>query len=319
MNSNIKPYLGKTSTTHLFLFTTPSPPTILVLSLKNELLSTIDLSSLLNIPSSSIDKLTLYAAHIYLDRIYFLFTYLDNSVLTFKSFIHDLSSKQSYAIILPDQTFSSITNHISLKHYTTLLEQNKIFFIGGVLQDNKHIQKSIITFDISTYTFKKEKFSEFTLCPRFKLGATSQNGILYIIGGYTSYPEDKNNITEEVQFGKYGFNELHKFNFSKIEHEKPHSHVNPEVLIIQDRYILSFSSEEIPKLWIMDIEDNKGFNYDLREYGFDNCSNASQGVQVQLIDAVFPADEKQTTITLAIVNTQTKSITVKYLIIKLKE
>ena len=319
MNSNIKPYLGKTSTTHLFLFTTPSSPNISIISLTNELLSTIDLSSLLNIPPLSIDKLTLYAAHIYLNRIYFLFTYLNNSILTFKSFIHDLSSNQSYPIILPDNTFNSITNHISIKHYTSLLEQNKIFFIGGLLQDNKHIQKSIITFDISTYTFKKEKFSEFTLCPRYKLGATSQNGILYIIGGYTSYPEDKNNITEEVQFGKYGFNELHKFNFSKIEHEKPHSHVNPEVLIIQDRYILSFSGEDIPKLWIMDIEDNKGFNYDLREYGFDDCNNTSQGKYVQLIDAVFPEDERQTTITLAIVNTQTQSITVKYLIIKLKE
>jgi hypothetical protein len=319
MNSNIKPYLGKSSTTHLFLFTTPSPPSLSLLSLTNELLSTIDPLSLLNIPSSSINNLTLYTAHINLNRIYFLFTYINNSTLTFKCFIHDLSSKQSYPIILPDNTFNSITNHISLKHYTSLLEQNKIFFIGGLLQDNKHIQKSIITFDISTYTFKKEKFSEFTLCPRYKLGATSQNGILYVIGGYTSYPEDKNNITEEVQFGKYGFNELHKFNFSKIEHEKPHSHVDPEVLIIQDRYILSFSSDELPKLWIMDIEDNKGFNYDLREYGFDTCNNISQGIYVQLIDAVFPEDEKQTTLTLAITNTQVKSITVKYLIIKLKE
>lgn len=210
------------------------------------------------------------------NKLYYLIYAYKANQLIIKSSIYDISLKKQYEILMPPDLYQDISNKISLNQYTTVFEKNKIFFIGGVQQNNKNTQKEIFAFDIGTYTLAKEKFSEFSLIPRFRAGATSQNGIIYVVGGYTSISAKDENITDEVQFAKYDDDQLHKFTIAKIDGEKPLLMLDPNVKIIKDRYVVAFSGYKYCKIWIMDTKDNKGKNYDLRKYKVDECNQENK-------------------------------------------
>ena len=56
---------------------------------------------------------------------------------------------------------------------------------------------------------------------------------------------------------------MHKFNFAKIEGEKPLLMIDNNIFIIDDRYVVSFSGFNYLKLWIMDTKNNVGHNYEI--------------------------------------------------------
>ena len=262
MNRN---YIGKYESK--FLFIIEEKDNIKIIDNENNIIATINHKQI-----SSQYNLFLIGHCYTLDRIHFIFLAKteDKEIKNIYSGLYDLKIKEYFPISLPELNITEIIDYIPIKDHTTIFEQNKIMFFGGFnIKEKSKIQKSCIIFDISIYKFEKIKYSEFTFIPRFKCGSTSQNGILYIIGGYTSLEQKIENITELVQFAKFYEGKLHKFNVAKIEKESPKEMINNSVFIVDDRYVVSFSGFNYCKLWIMDTKDNSGKNYDLRNFGIE--------------------------------------------------
>lgn len=301
-------YIGQYDSKHLFYYN--SNNILDIITETNEKYHSISYSSLFDISEASF---RVYAISIFINRLYVLLL-SEKPQITIKAFIFDLQSKKAYNIILPEDVYKEISSKISLYNFSYVLEQNKIFLIGGIIQDNKHIQKSIFTFDISLYSFMKEKYTEFTLIPRYRHSCTSQNGIIYIIGGFTSYPESDTTISNEVQFGKYDNSQLHKFNIVKIEGEKPEMMIDSNIKIVNDRYVIAFSAYKYSKMWIMDTKDNKGKNYDLRKESFDDFNDDTK--KICLVQNDIRAEGK-INLGIAIISKSTKEIKMKYLILNI--
>lgn len=155
------------------------------------------------------------------NKIYILFR--SNDLSHVYGGIYDLEENKYFPIILETEEnknkIKEIINQIPLKDYITILEQNIIFFFGGIKKgdriyneenevkiksdyiiENETINKSCIYFNIEQLEFGKQKFQEFSLIPRYKLGGTNQNGIIYLIGGYTSLSNIEENICNYVQY-----------------------------------------------------------------------------------------------------------------------
>ena len=287
-----KNYIGKFESKYLFLLE------------QNEYLNIIDndnncIGSINYKEISSQYNISLIANCYILNRIYFIFLAKneEKEIKNLYSGLLDLNLKQYFPISLPELNVSEIIDLIPLKDHTIIFEQNKIMFFGGFnLSDKGKIQKGCIAFDISIYKFEKIKFSEFTLIPRFKCGSTSQNGILYIIGGYSSFEQLDENITELVQFAKYYEGKLHKFNVAKIDNEPPKLMIDNSVFIVDDRYVVSFSGFKYCKLWIMDTKDNTGKNYNLSDFGLDGKNDENNFYECIQCDI---KDEKSITLTIA--------------------
>ena len=302
-------YIGLYDSKHLFYYN--SINVLDIITNTNELFHSISYSSLFDINDASYK---VYTISLFLNRIYVLLL-SQTPQISFKAFILDLPSKNAYNILLPEEVYQEISSKISLCKFTYVLEQNKIFLIGGIMQDNKHIQKSIFTFDISLYSFMKEKYTEFTLIPRYRHSCTSQNGIIYVIGGFTSYPESDTIISNEVQFGKYDNSQLHKFNIVKIEGEKPEMMIDANIKIVNDRYVIAFSAYKYSKIWIMDTKDNKGKNYDLRKESFEDYND--ENIKINLIQNDITDEGKKINLCIAIIDKANKKINTKYLILNL--
>lgn len=304
-------FIGKYNSTSLFYFDNTN--SIDIYNDSGELYDTINYTFLQSNDNNK-NGYNVYAITSFLDKVYCLLTAKQEHISTIKAFVYDYINKTPYEIVLPSEIYSEIIIKISMIDYSFVVEQNKLFLIGGIMQDNKHIQKSIYTFDLSLYTFQKEKYQEFTLIPRYKHACTSQNGIIYIIGGFTSYPQSDSVISNEVQFGKYDNGVLHKFNVVKIEGEKPVLMIDPQMKIVKDRYVVSFSGYQYSKIWILDTKDNKGKNYDLRNEGFDGFNNKND--MHYLINYEFQGEDKMK-IVIGIIKYKEKQILIKNLIIKL--
>ena len=223
------------------------------------------------------------------NKIYFIF--ISNDTKHIYAGIYDLEINKYFPIILEsDDNKKKINEIIKLmpkKDYITILEQNRLFFFGGLIDeihiqneqsipneenaktdyslDHNIINKSCIYFDIEKLEFEKQKFPEFSLIPRYKFGGASQNGIIYLLGGFSSLSNREENICNLVQFGKYFDEKMYKFSVAKIEGENPKDMIDNDLFVVQNRYLVSFSGYKYLKIWIMDTKTNKGININLKE------------------------------------------------------
>ena len=223
------------------------------------------------------------------NKIYFLF--VSNDINHLYAGIYDLEINKYFPIVLESEDnkkkIKEIIKQIPQKDYITILEQNRLFFFGGLIEEIKNqseqsipnaensktdysldhniINKSCIYFDIEKLEFEKQKFPEFSLIPRYKLGGASQNGIIYLLGGFSSLSNREENICNLVQFGKYFDEKMYKFSMAKIEGENPKDMIDNDILVVQNRYLVSFSGYKYLKIWVMDTKTNKGININLKE------------------------------------------------------
>ena len=223
------------------------------------------------------------------NKIYFIF--MSNDINNLYAGIYDLELNKYFKITLDSdenkKKIKEIIKQIPQKDYISILEQNRLFFFGGVLEeihiqnevsipseensktnyslDHNIINKSCIYFDIEKLEFERQKFPEFSLIPRYKFGGASQNGIIYLLGGFSSLSNREENICNLVQFGKYFDDKMYKFSVAKIEGENPKDMIDNDLFVIQNRYLVSFSGYKYLKIWIMDTKNNKGINIDLKE------------------------------------------------------
>ena len=176
------------------------------------------------------------------NKIYLIFLN-DNPLIDLYAGIYDLEINKYFPIIIDNSNtnkkLKEIMREIPDKDYITIFEQNKIFFFGGLIAQTKlrnnllsHViaipneeeskrissrndfllNKSSIYFDIEKLDFEKQKFPENSLIPRYKLGGTSENGILYLLGGFTEIPnsnEENNNIYNYLQFTRLFDGKMH--------------------------------------------------------------------------------------------------------------
>jgi hypothetical protein len=223
------------------------------------------------------------------NKIYFIF--ISNDINHLYAGIYDLEINKYFPIILESEENKNkiieIIKQIPQKDYISILEQNRLFFFGGLIEeirsqneqsipdeentktdyslDHDKINKSCIYFDIEKLEFEKQKFPEFSLIPRYKFGGASQNGIIYLLGGFSSLSNPEENICNLVQFGKYFDEKMYKFSLAKIEGENPKDMIDNDLLVIQNRYLVSFSGYKYLKIWVMDTKTNKGININLKE------------------------------------------------------
>ena len=223
------------------------------------------------------------------NKIYFIF--ISNDINHLYAGIYDLELNKYFPIILESEEnkkkIKEILKQIPKKDYISILEQNRLFFFGGLLEefhimneqsipneensktdyslDHNIINKSCIYFDIEKLEFEKQKYPEFSLIPRYKCGGASQNGIIFLLGGYSSLTNREENICNLVQFGKYFDEKMYKFSIAKIEGENPIDMIDNDLFVIQNRYLVSFSGYKYLKIWIMDTKTNKGININLKE------------------------------------------------------
>ena len=232
----------------------------------------------------------LYAKGNLNNKIYFIF--ISNDYKSIYAGIYDLEINKYFPIILDStdenkKKIQDIMKQIPQKDYITILEQNRLFIFGGLIEeihtineqsipdeekskteyslDHNIINKSCIYFDIEKLEFERQKFPEFSLIPRYRCGGASQNGFIYILGGYSSLYNREANICNLVQFGKYFDEKMYKFSVAKIEGENPKDMIDNDLFVIQNRYLVSFSGYKYIKIWIMDTNTNKGINVDLKE------------------------------------------------------
>ena len=232
----------------------------------------------------------LYAKGNLNNKIYFIF--ISNDYKSIYAGIYDLEINKYFPIILDStdenkKKIQDIMKQIPQKDYITILEQNRLFIFGGLIEemhtineqsipdeekskteyslDHNIINKSCIYFDIEKLESERQKFPEFSLIPRYRCGGASQNGFIYILGGYSSLYNREANICNLVQFGKYFDEKMYKFSVAKIEGENPKDMIDNDLFVIQNRYLVSFSGYKYIKIWIMDTNTNKGINVDLKE------------------------------------------------------
>ena len=235
------------------------------------------------------DNIHLFARGNLNNKIYFIF--ISNDIKQLYAGIYDLEINKYFPIILESDEnntkLKEIMKQIPQKDYITIFEQNRLFFFGGLIEeirnineqsmpneedskidyslDHNIINKSCIYFDIEKLEFEKQKFPEFSLIPRYKCGGASQNGIIYVLGGFSSLSNREENICNLVQFGKYFDEKMYKFSVAKIEGENPKDMIDNDLFVVQNRYLVSFSGYKYIKIWIMDTKSNKGINVNLKE------------------------------------------------------
>ena len=235
------------------------------------------------------DNIHLFARGNLNNKIYFIF--ISNDIKQLYAGIYDLEINKYFPIILEsdenNKKLKEIMKQIPQKDYISIFEQNRLFFFGGLIEeirsineqsmpneedskidyslDHNIINKSCIYFDIEKLEFEKQKFPEFSLIPRYKCGGASQNGIIYVLGGFSSLSNREENICNLVQFGKYFDEKMYKFSVAKIEGENPKDMIDNDLFVVQNRYLVSFSGYKYIKIWIMDTKSNKGINVNLKE------------------------------------------------------
>ena len=230
------------------------------------------------------------------NKIYLIFI-SDNNIYNIYAGIFDIEIVKYFPIILENSSkLKEIIKQLPDKDYITIFEQNKIFFFGGLIDQSKKrnntlsqittqmsneeeskqissindflLNKSCIYFDIEKLVFEKQKFPENSLIPRYKLGGTCENSIIYLIGGFTSYinnHENDDNICNNLQFSKFFDDKMYQFSIAKFDGENPKDMVDSDILFINNRFIVSFSGYKYSKIWILDVKTNIGVNYDLKE------------------------------------------------------
>ena len=207
------------------------------------------------------------------NKIYLIFIN-DNPLIDLYAGIYDLEINKYFPIIIDNSNtnkkLKEIMREIPDKDYITILEQNKIFFFGGLIAQTKLRNNllSHVTAIPNEEESKRQKFPENSLIPRYKLGGTSENGILYLLGGFTEIPnsnEENNNIYNYLQFTRLFDGKMHQFNIAKIEGENPKDMVECDVFMIKNKFLISFSAFKYAKIWFFDILKNKGINIDLKE------------------------------------------------------
>ena len=279
------------------------------------------------------------------NKIYLIFM-SNKYIYNIYSGIFDLEKNKYFPIILDDyntnQKLKEIIKQIPDKDYITIFDQNKIYFIGGLIDQTKLrnntipqipneeeskrissrndyiLNKSCVYFDIEKLNFEKQKYPENSLIPRYKLGGISQNGVIYLLGGFTSIQnnnEDNNNISGDLQFTKIFEDKMYQFNIANFDGEKPKEMIDNDLFVIKNKYIISFSAYKYAKLWMLDIIANKGININLKnkikfeEFNEDNtffrlinCEINEINNEINLIIAKIILEENKKDIKFDILN-----------------
>ena len=230
------------------------------------------------------------------NKIYLIFL-SDNHLPNLYAGIYDLEINKYFPIIIDNSNnnkkLKETIKQIPDKDYITILEQNKIFFFGGLIDRTKLgnnnvpltsnsneeesktissrteyiLNKSCLYFDIEKLDLERQKFNENSLFPCFKSGGTSQDGLIYLLGGYSSISNnnEENNNFNYLQFSKYSDDKMYQFKLAKVEGENPKEMIDCDIFIIKNKYLISFSGYKYAKIWFFDILKNKGININLRD------------------------------------------------------
>ena len=230
------------------------------------------------------------------NKIYLIFI-TNNNICNIFAGIFDIEIDKYFPIIIENSSkLKELIKQLPDKDYITIFEQNKIFFFGGLIAQSKKrnnsispitvqisneeeskqissindfiLNKSCVYFDIEKLDLENQKFPENSLIARYKLGGTCDNSIIYLIGGFTSYlnnQENNDNICNNLQFTKIFDDKMYQFSIAKFEGENPKEMIDSDILLIKNRFIVSFSGYKYSKIWILDIKTNIGINYDLKE------------------------------------------------------
>ena len=155
------------------------------------------------------------------NKLYLIFV-SDNNIYNIYAGIFDIDIDKYFPILIENSSkLKEIIKQLPDKDYITVFEQNKLFFFGGLIAQSKLrsntlsqtimyvsneeeskqissqndfiLNKSCIYFDIEKLDFEKQKFPENSLIPRYKLGGTCENSLIYLLGGYTSYANNHEN------------------------------------------------------------------------------------------------------------------------------
>ena len=276
------------------------------------------------------------------NKIYLIFI-SDNNFYNIYAGIFDIELLKYFPIIIDNSPkLKEIIKKIPDKDYITIFEQNKIFFFGGLIEQKKlrnnnitqiHneeeskrissrneyiVNKSCIYFDIEKLDFDIQKFPENSLIPRYKLGGTCDNGLIYLLGGFISLlenNEENNNICNNLQFTKYFDDKMYQFSVAKIEGENPKDMIDCDLFFTKNKFLISFSGYRYSKLWILNIITNIGVNINLKdkikmeEFNKENiilrlikCDINEINKQINLIIAKIIFDEKNKDIKFDIIN-----------------
>ena len=205
------------------------------------------------------------------NKIYLIFL-SDTHLPSLYAGIYDLEINKYFPIIIDNSNnnkkLKETIKQIPDKDYITILEQNKIFFFGGLIdrtklrnnnvphtsnsneEESKTISsrteyifnKSCLYFDIEKLDLERQKFNENSLIPCYKSGGTSQDGLIYLLGGYSSISNnnEENNNFNYLQFSKYSDDKMYQFKLAKVEGENPKEMIDCDIYILKKKLNIYF-------------------------------------------------------------------------------
>jgi hypothetical protein len=170
-------------------------------------------------------------------------------------YLIDIDKKQVFNIELEEECSIELCENHSYVYLDT-----KIIFTGGLTR-NGLVNKAMSSFDISLYKFNEEKIRENNFIPRQKHGSVSIGDILYVVGGFTSSDEKKENICKKILAIKKD-NLMNTWLEVKVEGEQPDLLITPQVLINSEN-LICYSDYLYPKIFILKHRSSTGLMINL--------------------------------------------------------
>jgi hypothetical protein len=185
---------------------------------------------------------------------YFAFCIFLNRIFIINSltlvYIIDFDKKQIFSIELEEESIIELCENHSYVYLDT-----KIIFTGGI-NKNGIVNKTMTSFDISLYKFNEEKIRDNNFIPRHKHGSVVIGDIIYVVGGFTSSVENKENICKKIQAIKKD-NLMNTWLEVKVEGEQPELLINPQITINSENMVC-YSDYIYPKIFILKHTSSTG-------------------------------------------------------------
>jgi len=176
----------------------------------------------------------------------------------------DLNKTLKIETSTDDLTGMQLTRHHSYCFY-----DSKFIITGGINNQN-NVCNEILTYDISTYSFRNEKVRENNLIARYKHSTVEVGGYIYVIGGFKKAEECEENVCDKIQIIKYDtyMNTWIDLNYQGA---KPELLVSPISRVINENLLIVFSEYKFFKFWCFDLITNKSKIIKLDSCMFSMC------------------------------------------------
>ncbi len=184
-----------------------------------------------------------FAFTVYLNRIFII-----NSTISI--YMIDLERKQLHNIEVEEEGNLELCDN-----HSYIFIDTKIIFTGGINKKGV-LNNSVTSFDISLYKFNEEKVRENNLIPRHSHGSIAMSDIIYIIGGFTTVEESRENICKKIQAIKFD-NLMNTWLEVKVEGDQPDLLIKPQISINSQNMVV-FSDYLYPKFYVLKNSTSKG-------------------------------------------------------------